>query len=146
MTPVIRPLTAADRPDWRRLWTGYLDFYESRVSEAVYETTFARLLDPDVPEMAAFIAEANGAAQGLVHFLFHRHCWRIEDVCYLQDLFVAPGARGSGIGRVLIEAVYDEADRRGTPSVYWTTQEFNYRGRMLYDQVATRTPFIKYQR
>ena len=146
MSALVRPLELRDKADWRRLWTGYLDFYESGVDDRVYETTFNRLIDPDLPEMAAFVADIGGRPQGLVHYIFHRHCWRIEDVCYLQDLFVSANIRGGGVGRALIQAVYDEADRRGTPSVYWTTQEFNYRGRILYDQVATRTPFIKYQR
>lgn len=146
MTIKVRPLGTQDESHWRRLWTGYLDYYESKVDEEVYVSTFARLLDPDTPEMAAFIADQDGVPQGLVHYIFHRHCWRIEDVCYLQDLFVSPEVRGGGVGRALIQAVYDEADMRGTPSVYWMTQEFNYRGRMLYDQVAKRTPFIKYQR
>ena len=146
MSVKTRPLTTSDESDWRRLWRGYLDFYESSVSEEVYATTFRRLIDPDTADMAALVAEQDGKVCGLVHYLFHRHCWRIENVCYLPDLFVSPETRGGGVGRALIQAVYDAADANGTPSVYWMTQEFNYRGRMLYDQVATRTPFIKYQR
>ena len=146
MTLTIRPLEAHDEAEWKRLWTGYLDFYESAVPAGVYAATFARLLDPAMTDMTALIAEQDGKPCGLAHILFHRHCWRTEDVCYLQDLFVDPDVRGAGVGRALIEAIYKLADARGTPSVYWLTQEFNYRGRALYDQVATRTPFIKYQR
>lgn len=141
-----RPLESADKSAWRDLWRGYLDYYESTVSDEVYDTTFARLTDPGIPALNGLLALSGGEPCGLVHYIFHPHCWRLEDVCYLQDLFVSPGRRGSGVGRALIEAVYGAADRHGTPSVYWLTQEFNYRGRMLYDQVATRTPFIKYQR
>ncbi|WP_370373798.1 GNAT family N-acetyltransferase [Henriciella pelagia] len=142
----IRPLRDNDRAEWTRLWTGYLEFYESTLPDEVYEATFTRLLDPAMTDMHGLIAEQDGKPCGLVHYLFHRHCWRTEDVCYLQDLYVDPQTRGGGVGRALIEAVYAAADRNGTPSVYWMTQEFNYRGRMLYDQVASRTPFIKYQR
>ena len=142
----IRPLEESDRAEWTRLWTGYLDFYESSVPGEVYDATFTRLIDPAMTDMTALIAEQDGQPCGLVHVIFHRHCWRTEDVCYLQDLFVDPAIRGSGVGRALIEAVYKTADERGSPSVYWLTQEFNYRGRALYDQVASRTPFIKYQR
>lgn len=146
MTLSIRPLEAGDEAEWKRLWTGYLDFYESTVPAEVYTATFARLLDPAMTDMTGLIAEQDGKPCGLAHILFHHHCWHTEDVCYLQDLFVDPDVRGAGVGRALIEAVYKLADARGTPSVYWLTQEFNYRGRALYDQVATRTPFIKYQR
>ena len=92
------------------------------------------------------IAESNGQVIGLVHAILHPHNWRVEDVCYLQDLYVVPDARGTGAGRALIEAVYAAADANGTPSVYWLTQEFNTTARQLYDRVAKLTPFIKYQR
>ena len=83
---------------------------------------------------------------GLTHYLFHRHAWKEEKVCYLQDLFARPEARGTGVGRALIQAVYDEADRLGAPSVYWLTKEFNHPARQLYDRIGTLTPFIKYSR
>ena len=79
-------------------------------------------------------------------YLFHRHCWKIENVCYLQDLYADPSARGMGVGRALIEAVYEQADAAGAPSVYWMTQEFNHTARQLYDRIGQLTPFIKYQR
>jgi GNAT superfamily N-acetyltransferase len=67
-------------------------------------------------------------------------------VCYLQDLYTVPMCRGQGLGRALIEAVYQAADAHGTPTVYWLTQDFNHTARQLYDRVATLTPFIKYNR
>ena len=142
----IRPLIAEDRAEWGRLWKAYLEFYETGVADEVYAHTFARLLDPAVEAMGCFIAEIDGAPVGLVHYITHPHNWRIEDVIYLQDLYADPAARGKGVGRKLIEAVYTEADRRGTPSVYWLTQDFNAEARKLYDRIATLTPFIKYQR
>ena len=146
MTLTIRPITAADESDWRRLWTAYLEFYESSVPEEVYRTTFARLLDPARPEQNGLLALRDGQAAGLVHYIFHPHNWRLEDVCYLQDLYTEPAFRGGGVGRALIEAVYEAADERGAPSVYWLTQDFNETARVLYDRVANLTPFIKYQR
>ena len=143
---VIRPLRTEDREDWAALWTGYLDFYESSVSPEVYQSTFDRLLGDDPQDFCCFVAEHEGRLAGLTHYLFHRHAWRIENVCYLQDLYAAPDLRGLGIGRALIEAVYAEADRQGAPSVYWLTQEFNTTARQLYDRIGTHTPFIKYQR
>ena len=146
MTLTIRPLAAPDAAAWRALWTAYLAFYDSSVPADVYATTFARLTDPDRPQQFAFVAEQDGQLIGLVHAIIHPHNWRIEDVCYLQDLYVTPEVRGTGAGRALIEAVYAEADARGCPSVYWLTQDFNTEARKLYDRIATLTPFIKYQR
>lgn len=143
----ISPVTRSDEDEWRALWTGYLTFYETAVEEMVYRTTFERLLSGDAHEYAGLLARTgSGEAVGLAHFLEHRHCWRVENVIYLQDLFVARTARGTGAGRALIEAVYAEADKRGAGSVYWTTQEFNETARALYDRIGVLTPFIKYQR
>ena len=146
MTLTIRPLTASDEAEWRRLWTAYLAFYESTVSEEVYQSSFARMLSGDDHEFHGLIAELDGKAVGLVHYLFHRHGWRVENVCYLQDLYADPEVRGQGIGRALIEAVYSAADAAGAPPIYWLTQTFNTTARQLYDRIGVVTPFIKYNR
>ena len=145
-TVTIRPITAHDEAAWRRLWTGYLEFYKTSVSQAVYASTFARLMGDDPQDFHGLVAEKDGALVGLVHYLYHRHCWRIENVCYLQDLYADPSVRGTGIGRKLIEAVYAAADQAGAPTVYWLTQDDNQAGRQLYDRVGRLTNFIKYQR
>jgi GNAT superfamily N-acetyltransferase len=142
----IRPIIASDNTAWRGLWTGYLDYYETSVSEEVYASSFARLLSPDDHEFHGLIAEIDGKPVGLTHYLFHRHMWKMENTCYLQDLYADPSVRGKGIGRAMIEAVYAAADKAGAPSVYWLTQEFNYTGRMLYDRIGQKTPFIRYNR
>ena len=146
MPLTIRPLTAADRTEWHRLWTAYLDFYETTLPEEVFQTTFQRLLSPDHPDQNALIADLDGRAVGLVHYIWHAHNWRVEDICYLQDLYADPEVRGQGVGRALIEAVYAAADAHGTPAVYWMTQTHNTTARRLYDRIATVTPFIKYTR
>ena len=142
----IRALQASDESEWRDLWTSYLEFYQTSVPEEVYQSTFARLLGDDPQDFNGLVAEHGGRLVGLTHYLFHRHCWRIENVVYLQDLYVDPSVRGTGAGRALIEAVYTAADAAGCPRVYWLTQDFNTTARLLYDRVAKLTPFIKYDR
>ena len=146
MTLMIRPLQANDRKAWSRMWTDYLVFYGSDVSPEVQNITFLRLIDPNFLLQNCLIAESNGVAVGIVHYIYHAHNWRAEDVCYLQDLFAEEHVRGQGIGRALIEAVYAAADANGTPSVYWMTQDFNANARLLYDRIGSLTPFIKYSR
>jgi GNAT superfamily N-acetyltransferase len=146
MPTLIRPLRTNDEADWRRLWSGYLQFYQTSVPETVYASTFARLLGEDPRDFSALVAEQDGRLLGLTHFLFHRHAWKVENVCYLQDLYVAPEARGTGLGRKLIEAVYAQADAVKAPQVYWLTQDFNHEARQLYDRIAKVSPFIRYNR
>ena len=143
---IIRPLTAADEAEWRRLWTGYLEYYKTTVEEQVYATTFRRLLSDDPAEFRGLIADLGGRPVGLTHYLFHRHGWSISNVCYLQDLYADPSVRGTGVGRALIEAVYAAADRDGIAKVYWMTEDFNATARMLYDRIGIKTDFIRYRR
>ena len=146
MTVTIRPLSAEDREAWGALWRAYLAFYETERPEEIYDTYFERLLGDDPHDFNGLIAEVAGRPVGLAHYLFHRHGWRIENVCYLQDLYADPSVRGTGVGRALIEAVYDAADSAGAPAVYWLTQEFNETARRLYDRIGRLSPFIKYDR
>ena len=146
MSLIIRPIERADEPAWRALWTAYLEFYESTVPEEVYQTTFARLLSEEHSDQNGFLAVLDETPVGLVHYIYHAHNWRLDEVCYLQDLYTEPSQRGTGIGRRLIEAVYAQADADGRPSVYWMTQDFNHTARQLYDRIAKLTPFIKYAR
>lgn len=142
----IRPIEQSDHAAWRRLWTDYLTFYETSLPEDVYQTTWQRLFADGDYEPRGLIAELDGQPVGLVHYIFHRTCWAVGDNCYLQDLYADPQARGKGIGRALIEAVYAEADTAGAANVYWMTQHFNETARKLYDRIGKLTPFIKYQR
>lgn len=144
--PVVRPLSTEDWDQWSELWRQYLEFYETSVAPAIYESTFERLLSDDPHQFNGLVAARGARLVGLTHYLFHAHAWKIEKVCYLQDLYALPDERGSGVGRSLIEAVYAAADAQGAPNVYWLTQEFNTGARHLYDRVGQLTPFIRYNR
>lgn len=143
---VVRALHASDKDAWTHLWQAYLSFYETSRPPEILDTYFGRLLGDDPQDYHCLIAEVDGHPVGLAHFLFHRHGWSVENVCYLQDLYADPTVRGKGIGRALIEAVYAAADAANSPNVYWLTQDFNATARQLYDRIGTKTPFIKYTR
>ena len=146
----IRPLKPTDRAAWQPLWDGYNAFYERAGATAlpaeVTETTWARFFDPAEPVHALVAEDDDGRLLGLVHYLYHRSTTRIEPTCYLQDLFTAPAARGRGVGRALIEAVYAAAREAGVRRVYWQTHSTNLPGRALYDRVAHHMGFIVYAR
>lgn len=149
--PAIRPLRPADRAAWEPLWAGYLTFYGTSVPPATTDTTWSRLLDPAEPMhvLGAFgegTAGGGEALVGIVHYLFHRSTWTPADYCYLQDLFTAEAARGRGVGRSLIEAVYREAAAAGANRVYWMTQDGNATARALYDTVADHPGFTVYRK
>jgi GNAT superfamily N-acetyltransferase len=141
----IRAVEPDDHGAWAPLWEGYLRFYKAAVPEEATRVAWSRLLDPAEP-MHAALAWSGPAAVGMVHWITHRSTWTIGDYCYLQDLFVAPGARGDGVGRSLIEHVYEDATRRGCSRVYWLTHETNRDAMALYDKVAERSGFVQYRK
>lgn len=140
----IRPIAVEDRAEWDRLWTAYLAFYDTVLPQAVYDSSFARLLADSANEYRGLIAEQDGKAVGLTHYLLHRDMWSVQNICYLQDLFVDPDTRGGGVGRALIAAVHEAAQDAGVFEVFWHTESGNQTARTLYDQVAELTPFVRY--
>ncbi len=144
---IVRPIRCTDYDRWRPLWDGYNAFYgrsgPTALPEQITATTWERFFDPVEP-ICALIAETDATAVGLAHYLYHRSTTRVRDVCYLQDLFTAEPARGLGIGRQLIQAVYAAAQDKGCSRVYWQTQSTNQAGRALYDKVAAHHGFIVY--
>ncbi len=142
----IRNAKPADRRRWDELWQGYLTFYEHELAPEITEATWNRLLS-EAPDTACLIAaDAQDRPQGFAHIVLHPSTWNKQPYCYLEDLFVDPEARASGIGRALVEEIYRRADEQGWPYVYWKTQENNYRARRLYDQMANREAFMIYAR
>ena len=141
----IKSVGGNDFDVWLPLWKGYQRFYEVDIPGPVTLKTWARFLDPAEPVHAS-LAILGGQTLGLVHSIYHRSTWAIDDTCYLQDLFVADQARGLGIGRALIEHVYAEAKRREAPRVHWLTHESNHDAMLLYNRVADRSPFIQYRK
>jgi GNAT superfamily N-acetyltransferase len=144
---LVRAVREEDYAAWKPLWDGYNAFYgrkdESALPDEITQTTWKRFLDPDEP-VFALVAESQGRIVGLAHYLFHRSTIFIQPTCYLQDLFTLPSERGRGVGRSLIEAVFERAKAAGAKRVYWQTQASNTAGRMLYDKLARHLGFIVY--
>lgn len=148
--PVIRGLRAEDRPRWLPLWLAYLDFYRSELPDDITDEVFDRLVGPD-PSMEALVAIRDGAdgrdtLVGIAHCVIHPNTWSVRTDTYLEDLFVAPTARGVGVGRALIEAIADRASARGDRRVHWLTESDNTRARGLYDQIADLSGYVRYVR
>jgi GNAT superfamily N-acetyltransferase len=145
VTVVVRPVGEHERAAWEPLFRAYLAFYETELPAATIDTAWVRLNDPAEP-MFLLGAYADGRLVGIAQYLFHRSHWTISDYCYLQDLFVAPEARGGGAGRALIAAVENKAREAGAARLYWLTKEDNRAARSLYDKVADLSGFIQYRK
>jgi GNAT superfamily N-acetyltransferase len=145
----IRFVTRQDYDQWLPLWDGYNAFYgrsgATALSPEITGMTWARFFDAYEP-MHALVAERDGELLGLTHYLFHRSTIFIGPTCYLQDLFTSEAARGRGVGRALINGVYEQARIAGSPRVYWLTHETNHTAMQLYDKVAERSGFVVYRK
>jgi GNAT superfamily N-acetyltransferase len=144
-TILIRPVGEDEREAWNPLWASYLAFYKTTMARDTSDLSWTRFHDPDEP-MFALGGYVDGNLAGFAHYLFHRSSWTTHRYCYLEDLFVAEAARGRGLGRALIEAVYDKAHAVNASRVYWLTQSSNTPARALYDQVADNLGFIQYRK
>ncbi|MES2802982.1 MAG: GNAT family N-acetyltransferase [Bdellovibrionota bacterium] len=141
----IREIINSDFSQWLPLWEGYNTFYKRTVSREITENSWKRFLAPSEP-MFCLVAESDGQLIGFAQYLFHRNTAMTNDVCYLQDLFTAENARGQGVGKALIEAVYERAKIAGSTRVYWQTHETNETAMSLYDKVADYSGFVVYRK
>lgn len=141
----IRPVGPDERAAWEPLWQGYLTFYKATLPQVATDTAWKRFHDAN-EQMFLLGAYVDGKLTGIVQFLYHRSSWTPGDYCYLQDLFVDNSARGLGLGRALIEAVYAKAKTDGCSRVHWLTQNENAQARILYDQVADNSGFMQYRK
>lgn len=152
MSVTIRPIEAKDKSEWINLWTGkdgYIDFYkgQDRITPEITETTFARFLDENEPVYSLVaVDDSTGKIIGFANYLTHRNTWTIGDALYLNDLFVSGTLRLKGVGRKLIEQIYQESDKLKCDKCYWSTQFENHRAQLLYTKVGVKSGFLLYRR
>lgn len=142
---IIRTLREADRPSWQPLWEAYLRFYRAELDGRVTDSAFARLCDPASGLLGLIAVSPDGGGAGLAHLVLQPTTWDTAPTCYMEDLYVAPAARGTGLARRLIESAYELAAAGGASRVYWHTQQFNGPGRSLYDTVADLQSWVVYE-
>lgn len=145
MTPpcTIRAALPSDEAAWRELWKGYCDFYDAQVRPEVTERTWKRILDPD-SQIMCVVAEVEGQVYGFANCVVHENTWEAQPVCYLEDLFVRPAARGRGIGSALLEWLRNAMRAEGWARLYWVTHADNATARRLYDRFASADGFVRY--
>lgn len=141
--PTIRSALPTDEAAWRKLWQGYCHSYRVKLDKQVTDRTWQRILDPDSAVMCV-VAEVDGQVYGFANCVVHENTWEIQPVCYLEDLYVLPSARGHGIGGALVEWLRNAMRAEGWARLYWVTREDNAPARKLYDQFAQADGFVRY--
>jgi GNAT superfamily N-acetyltransferase len=142
---VVRDAGPSDRTAWGRMWTANYIHHGAAMGDDEVDELWRRILDPDHPVCALVSATANDRdLSGFAHYVLHPHTFSSRTVCYLEDLWVEPVARGAGVGRRLIEALIERGRARGWRRLYWHTEADNEPARRLYDRMSTPTDYVRY--
>lgn len=140
---IIRPVGTADRSAWDALYDGYAQFYEVPQTPEMRATVWAWLNDP-AHEVNGLVADESGVLIGLAHYRAFARPLAAASGLFLDDLFVAPAARGRGAAEALIEAIRSHAEMQGHNVVRWITAADNARARCVYDKVAQAGDWVTY--
>jgi GNAT superfamily N-acetyltransferase len=142
---VVRAAEPRDEAAWRTLWRDYVEFYEAEVPERITARTWARILAGDEGFVGRVAEQGGSGVVGFTVSIVHAGSWSLDPVCYLEDLYVAEPARGTGVGRALIDDLVNLAQARGWGTLYWHTRESNAAARQLYDAYLRADDFVRYR-
>lgn len=141
----IRPLQASDHTAWLAHWQVYCGGYDATLDPQVTAATWQRILDANAPIHGLAAVNDSGELLGFCHFVCHPHTWSAQTICYLEDLFVSASARRLGVASALIEHVRQLGIAQHWFRVYWITDAGNAAAQAVYDKVATRTDYVRYE-
>lgn len=145
MSISVSELIASDRDKWEGLYRAYADFYQVPMTPEILDQVWQWIFDDQHSFFALIAKDDKGNAMGMMHYREMVSPLRGATVGFLDDLYVVPEQRGSGVVDALFDALGSAAKSRGWPFVRWITADNNYRGRSVYDKIATRTPWLTYQ-
>jgi GNAT superfamily N-acetyltransferase len=140
----VRRATAGDGAAWLTLWRGYCEALQGEVADDVSDAVWRRIISADPAVGCLLAAISSGEIVGFANYILHPHTWSLRSVCYLEDLFVTPEARGIGAGRAFINGLVSLGRECGCRRVYWHTHADNHQARRLYDRIASSTDYVRY--
>lgn len=144
MSIKVRPVAESDQLVWRQMFDEYAVFYKTAVPAGGHETVWDWIFDPATEFWSDVVEDADGKLIGFTQYQLMLRSLGGGKVCYMSDLYVRPGYRGSGAGRALIDHVIGFARANGIANVRWLTQDFNYDARRLYDSYVSKSDFVLY--
>ena len=145
MSITVSPLSHDDYAQWQTLFSAYADFYKMPMDRTILENVWSWIFDDNKAFFSLIAKDENGQAVGFMHYRAMPSPLRGREVGFLDDLFVDPECRGSGVVDALFDALTESAKEQGWPNVKWITADNNYQGRAVYDRVANKTHWQTYQ-
>lgn len=143
----VRPAREEDIPALLPLVRAYADFYETDPpDDGLVRMCRTLIADPEVEGVLLAGCDPRGGVVGFAAMSWKWSSLNGARVGYLEDLFVAPEARGSGLAEQLIAACGARARERGAPVLMWLTQPHNRRARTVYERIgATGEDLVEYE-
>lgn len=130
--------------DWLGLYADYGEVYHTPITDEKALLVWSWITDPNNEANALLAAKDDGTLVGLAHYREFIRPLSATRGLWVDDLFVTPDERGTGVGTALVNAVRETAAERKLSVVRLTAAESDETARKLYDDVATRTDWITY--
>jgi GNAT superfamily N-acetyltransferase len=141
----VRQARANDEAGWRELWVDYGHFSNVKFAPAVIDSVWKRICEPESPMKALIAADTSGVVLGFLNFVVHDFTFSDRPACVADDLYVRPGARGLGIGSLLLSSLVGLARSEDWARVYWVARETNIAARRLFDAYFTKADgYVRY--
>ncbi|MGJ9422972.1 N-acetyltransferase family protein [Aeromicrobium sp. CF3.5] len=138
MTTAVRAATATDVPRILELVHALATYERAADQVEATEEDFARALFPGDGHPATFahVAEVDGQVVGIAVWFLTFSTWTGSNGIWLEDLFVDPSHRGTGLGRDLLAALARECVERGLPRLEWWVLAWNAPSIAFYDSLG----------
>jgi GNAT superfamily N-acetyltransferase len=139
---------AADLPDLLPLMRAYCDFYRCAPGDdELLQLSRTLIAEPDVEGEQLIARETGGGAVGFATLFWSWDTTEAARIGIMNDLYVDPRARGTGLADRLIAAALERCARRGAVRMDWQTERDNLRAQAVYDRVGgVREPFVVYSK
>jgi GNAT superfamily N-acetyltransferase len=128
------------------LMRAYCDFYDTAPGDGdLLALARALIVDPEHEGVQFLARDAGGAAVGFASVFWSWDTTEGARVGIMNDLYVAPAARGTGLADALIDACARACGARGARRLDWQTAPGNQRAQAVYVRVgATREPWVQF--
>ena len=140
----VYPLQSDDRNQWEKLYHCYAEFYEMPMTEEILNNVWSWIFSEE-KFYCALAKNSEGQALGLMHYREMPCPLRGAKAGFLDDLYVDTTFRGTGTVDALFNYLNQQAKTQGWRFVRWITADNNYRGRNVYDKIATKTHWVTYE-
>ena len=142
---IVESLQKNDKEQWRELYQGYAHFYKMPMNEYILDTVWSWIFDEENKFYAIGVRSSQGKLVGFMHFREMPSPLRGTLIGFLDDLYVHPEYRGSGMVQSLFKELKSFAQKNDWLYVRWITASDNQRARAVYDKISGTIDFVTYQ-